>query len=326
MAGKSARHRIHQNHTMNTIALTIGEPAGIGPDIILQLMQQYPELFSSEKIVVIGNTALLRDRAQQLQIPFDKNKLPTIDIPFSETVTPGKLNSRNAQFVIDVLTRATEMALQKKINAIVTTPIHKGVLNDAGFSFKGHTDFFSKKTNAKTVMMLMNDKLKVALLTDHIPLRSVADCITEKNISTCLDIIIHDFQTRLKINNPRILVCGLNPHAGEQGYLGNEEKNIIVPTLEKYRIQGHRIIGPIGADVAFTEKYRDQADVILALYHDQGLPVIKYAGFSDAINVTLGLPFIRTSVDHGTALDIAGSGTADTTSLKNAILFARNLL
>lgn len=311
---------------MNTIALTIGEPAGIGPDIVLQLAQKNPELFSSQKICVIGNKQLLLDRAEQINLHIDLNLFSLIDIPLTDKVIPGKLNTRNAKFVIEMLTCATEMALQKKINAIVTAPIHKGVINDAGFSFRGHTDFFAKKTQSDTVMMLMNDKLKVALLTDHIPLRSVSDFVTEKNMSHCLDIIIHDFQTRLKINNPRILVCGLNPHAGEQGYLGDEEKNIIVPTLEKYRAQGYTIIGPIGADVAFTEKYRDQADVILALYHDQGLPVIKYAGFSDAINVTLGLPFIRTSVDHGTALDIAGSGIADTTSLKNAILFARNLL
>ena len=201
--------------------------------------------------------------------------------------------------------------------------IQKGIINDAGFSFKGHTDFFSQYTKKETVMMLMTDSLKVALLTDHIPLSEVSKNVTEKNITNCLNIIIHDFQNRLYIKNLKILVCGLNPHAGENGYLGLEEKDIIIPTLEKFRKNGHNIMGPIGADVAFTEHYRNQADVILAMYHDQGLPVIKYMGFSDAINVTLGLPFIRSSVDHGTALDIAGTGKADCHSLLKAILFIK---
>jgi len=306
-----------------TIALTIGEPAGIGPDIILQLYSQKPDLFSSEKIIIIGNKQCLRDRADILGISCNWDRLNIVEIALPEPVIPGKLNKNNARFVIEMLTLATELAVQKKVSGIVTAPIHKGILNDAGFAFKGHTDFFSQYTKSKTVMMLMingcepeTPSLKVALLTDHIPLRDVPNFVTEKNLTDCLNIILNKYS--------KILVCGLNPHAGENGYLGSEEKNIIMPVLEKFRRDGYEIMGPIGADVAFTEKYRHQAEVILAMYHDQGLPVIKYAGFSDAINVTLGLPFVRTSVDHGTALDIAGTGKADITSLYHAIVFADN--
>lgn len=307
------------------IGITVGEPAGIGPDIVLKVWQQYPNLFSHQKIMIIGNRALLQERADKLGIKCDCCALFILDIPLAEPCIPGKLNVHNASFVIDMLASAAQMALQKKISAIVTAPIHKGIINDAGFSFAGHTDFFSKFTKCDTVMMLMNESLKIALLSDHLPLRAVPDYLTKDNLSRCLTIIIRDFQTKLRISNPKILVCGLNPHAGEQGYLGAEEKNIMAPVINHFRSQGHTIIGPIGADVAFTTYYRDQADVILTMYHDQGLPVIKYAGFHDAINVTLGLPFIRTSVDHGTALDIAGTGRADSTSLKNAIQFADGL-
>ena|SRR3990167_1174370 len=308
---------------MTLLALTIGEPAGIGPDIVLQLWQQQPHLLSPEKTTLIGNKKLLQARAEKLGITGDLSALSMIDIPLAAACIPGKLDARNAQFVIDMLTAATENTLQKKFSAIVTAPIHKGIINDAGFSFAGHTDFFSKFTQCDTVMMLMTSSLKVALLTDHIPLARVPQFVTEKNITRCLDIIIRDFKNHLRIINPNILVCGLNPHAGEKGYLGKEEQAIIIPAIKKYNDAGHHIMGPIGADVVFTEHYRHQADVILALYHDQGLPVIKYSGFHHAINVTLGLPFLRTSVDHGTALDIAGTGRADVTSLHNAILFAQ---
>ncbi|OGT34514.1 MAG: 4-hydroxythreonine-4-phosphate dehydrogenase PdxA [Gammaproteobacteria bacterium RIFCSPHIGHO2_02_FULL_39_13] len=321
MDKNDSRNSVHQN---KLIALTLGEPAGIGPDIIVQLYAQQPEFFVNEEIIIIGNKKLLCERAKKIGVSCNVDQLNIIDILLPESVIPGQLNKNNARFVIDMLTTATQLALQKKVCGIVTAPIHKGIINDAGFAFKGHTDFFARYTQCKTVMMLMTDALKVALLTDHVPLCDVPNLITKKNIADCLDIIIHDFQHKLTINNPRILMCGLNPHAGENGYLGSEEKEIITPVIEKYQRAGHRIMGPIGADVAFTEKYRDQADVILSLYHDQGLPVIKYAGFSDAINVTLGLPFLRTSVDHGTALDIAGTGKADVTSLRNAIMYIYN--
>lgn len=311
---------------MTPIAITIGEPAGIGPDIVVQLLAKEPHLFSSEKTVVVGNTALLKARAKLLKVACDWERLNIVDIPLAAPCTPGQLNTDNARFVIDMLTFASENAVKKRFAAITTAPIHKGVINDAGFSFKGHTDFFSQHTQSHTVMMLMTHTLKVALLTDHIPLQKVSSAVNTENLTRCLNTLIHDFKNRLQIKSPRIVVCGLNPHAGEAGYLGLEEKNVITPVLDVFREQGHIIIGPIGADVAFTEQYRENADVILAMYHDQGLPVIKYSDFQGAINVTLGLPFIRTSVDHGTALDIAGTGRADTTSLRNALLFARNTL
>lgn len=308
------------------IALTLGEPAGIGPDIILQLWQQQPLLFSNKKITIIGNRSLLKTRAKLLGITIDIDTLSMIDIPLAADVMPGTVDARNAKFVIDMLTIAAEKAMQKKFSAIVTAPIHKGMLNDAGFKIAGHTDFFSKYTRSDTVMMLMTSSLKVALLTDHIPLKNVPNYVTEKNIARCLDIIRHHFGRHFNIPNPKILICGLNPHAGEQGYLGKEEQEIIIPLIQAYQARGAAITGPIGADVAFTQYYRQQADVILALYHDQGLPVIKYSGFHNAINVTLGLPFLRTSVDHGTALDIAGTGRANTASLAQAIAFAERVV
>lgn len=317
---------VYYDERMKPLVLTMGEPSGIGPDIILQLWADQPNLFLPEKIIIVGNKEVLRERAKILDINYDCNALSMIDVPLSEPCIPGQLNKNNAQFVIDMLTLAAEHCLQQKYTGIITAPIHKGILNEAGFLISGHTDFFSKYAKCKTVMMLMTHSLRVALLTDHIPLRAVANQVTEKNLSDCLDIIIRDFKDKLKIAYPKIVVCGLNPHAGENGYLGSEEQNIMIPVLEKFRKNGHVIIGPMGADVVFTEKYYTQADVILAMYHDQGLPVIKYSGFSDAINVTLGLPFIRTSVDHGTALDLAGTGKADVTSLHNAILFAQNML
>lgn len=326
MDGADEKDSIRQNKLMKPIALTIGEPAGIGPDIILQLQAKNPNLFSQEKIIIVGNKELLRDRAEKLNLKCDFDQLNIVDIPLAEKVIPGQLNKNNARFVMEMLTHAVENCMQKKYMGIVTGPIHKSILNDAGFSIKGHTDFFSQYTQSQTVMMLMTDRLKVALLTDHVPLRDVPNYITEKNLTNGLNIIIRDFRDKLKIVNPKILVCGLNPHAGENGYLGLEEKEIMIPTLEKFRRDGHYIVGPIGADVAFTEHYLTNADVVLAMYHDQGLPMIKYTGFHDAINVTLGLPFVRTSVDHGTALDIAGTIHADASSLYKAITFAEKII
>lgn len=304
------------------IGLTVGEPAGIGPDIILKLSHEQPTLFSRDKMIIFGNRLLLQERAEKLNLSHDMSALSIIDVPLAEPCIPGQLNPNNAAFVMNVLTVAAQHALTQKISAIVTAPIHKGILNDAGFAIAGHTDFFAKHTQSHPVMMLMNKTLKIALFSDHLPLRSVPDYLTQENLTHCLQIIIHDFQHKLRIKNPRVLVCGLNPHAGEQGYLGHEEKTMIEPVIEKFRAQGYPVTGPVGADVAFTDHYRHQADVIVAMYHDQGLPVIKYADFQGAINVTLGLPFVRTSVDHGTALDIAGTHRVDTSSLFNAIQFA----
>ena len=300
------------------IAVTMGEPAGIGPDIILQLAATHPNLFSN--VVVIGNQALLQSRAKQLKLSADLN---VIDIPLIAPVLPGELDMRNARFVIDMLTQATQLALSKKISAIVTAPIHKGILNQAGFDIKGHTDFFAREAKCSTVMMMMTTTLKIALCSDHLPLREVPDFLTRARLSTCLDIMLHDFPKKFQIKNPRILMCGLNPHAGEQGILGREEIEVITPVIHAYQAKGYAISGPVGADVAFTPVARENADVIVALYHDQGLPIIKYAGFHEAINVTLGLPFVRTSVDHGTALTLAGTGKANTQSLALALQSAK---
>lgn len=307
------------------LLLTIGEPAGIGPDIIVQCLQQHPTLFQKNKITIIGNRALLQDRAKKIALPFDDRAAQWIDVSLAAPVIPGKCDTRNAAFVMEMLSIATDHALQDNTTAIVTAPIQKNILNDAGFSIKGHTDFFSQKTNCKTVMMLMTQNLKVALFSDHLPLRDVPHYLTAENFSSCLKIIIRDFQKRFGIAHPKILVCGLNPHAGENGYLGMEEKNIMIPVMQQFQHSNATLIGPVGADVAFTPHYREKADVILAMYHDQGLPVIKYADFENAINVTLGLPFVRTSVDHGTALDIAGTGQSSCRSLYHAILAAEKL-
>jgi len=296
------------------IALTVGEPAGIGPDIILSAFKQTPTLFLETPIHIIGNQELLTTRAIQLGMDTSLTPLKIIDIPLNAPVTPGVLNKANAHFVMQQLSEATRLALTKKVRAIVTGPIQKSILNDAGFDIKGHTDFFAKQAGAEPVMMLMNKDLKVALLSDHLPLKFVSAFLTKERLSHCLTTLLNTFK------NPTVLVCGLNPHAGENGYLGNEENDIIIPVIKDFQAKGHKIIGPIGADVAFTPYYK--ADVILTMYHDQGLPVLKYLGFRDAINVTLGLPFIRTSVDHGTALSIAGTGKADPTSLIQAIKFA----
>lgn len=300
---------------MTPLALTMGEPAGIGPDIILQLASQQPHLFSSQKIVIVGNKTVLFERAALLGLTGSFNALSIMDIPMTDQCVPGQLNKNHAVFVIEMLTYAAKQCLSKQFSGVVTAPIHKGILNDAGFSFKGHTDFFSQYTQCETVMMLMNQSLKIALFTDHVPLQAVPNLLTQEKLTRCLNIILNSFE----INSRKILVCGLNPHAGENGYLGSEENEVIIPVLDQFRKKGHAMMGPIGADVAFTDYYRKKTDIILTMYHDQGLPVIKYAGFHDAINVTLGLPFIRTSVDHGTALDIAGTGKANCRSLLRAI-------
>lgn len=305
---------------MPALAITIGEPAGIGPDIIVKLFATHPQLFLSEQIVVIGNKKLLQERATT-----SIDALSVIDFPLNATVIPGKCDAKNSAFVMNVLTCAAEKAIKKEIAGIVTAPIHKAILNDAGFSIAGHTDFFSTITQCKTVMMLMTSQLKVALFSDHLPLREVPLSLTPKKLSDCIRIILRDLQNRFQIAHPRILVCGLNPHAGEHGYLGTEERDIIIPVIRALQQENFLISGPVGADVAFTESMRKNVDVILTMYHDQGLPVIKYAGFHEAINVTLGLPFIRTSVDHGTALDIAGTGKADATSLHQAIITAKKM-
>jgi len=231
----------------------------------------------------------------------------------------GILDSRNAPYVLQCLRLATEGCLKGDYAALVTGPVHKGIINDAGIPFSGHTEFLAELSNSYPVMMLTCPGLRVALATTHLPLRDVSDAITPELLLQVIQILHADLQAKFQINDPKILVCGLNPHAGESGHLGTEEMNIIAPVLETLRQQGLQLLGPLPADTLFTPRYLDQADVILAMYHDQGLPVLKHKGFGHAVNITLGLPFVRTSVDHGTALELAGSGKAGVGSLLAAI-------
>lgn len=309
-------------HTQRPIALTLGEPAGIGPDIVINLWHNNPDWFDRQNIVIIGCANTLALRAKQLGLESNLiDHLNVMDTPTQEHVVPGKLNTANSASVIACLNKAVNGCLNNRFKGIVTAPIHKGVINDAGIAFAGHTIYFTEMTKTKqTVMMLMTSSLKVALVTNHIPLSEVPKAITQESLTSAISIIQHDFEKKFHQPNPRILVCGLNPHAGENGYLGTEEITTIEPVIKHFQQLGARVFGPISADIAFTKPKRAQADVILAMYHDQGLPTLKAEGFHSAINITLGLPFLRSSVDHGSALDIAGTGKANPDSLKAAIL------
>lgn len=312
------------------IAITPGEPAGIGPDLLLQLAQHdWPA-----QLVVIADKQLLQQRAKQLGltinlIPFDENTPAALapagsvylhQVDLGADVEMGVLNDANGQYVLDTLRIACEMNMNGTFAAVVTGPVHKGIINKAGISFSGHTEYFAQQSNTPDVVMLLaTEGLRVALVTTHIPLAYVSRAITSERLSKVAGILHHDLQTKFGIEKPRILVCGLNPHAGEDGHLGHEEIDTITPTLEKLNSEGMNLIGPLPADTLFQDKYLSQADAVLAMYHDQGLPVLKYKGFGKSVNITLGLPFIRTSVDHGTALDLAGSGDADVGSFELAI-------
>ncbi len=242
------------------------------------------------------------------------------DTPLNATVTAGKLDKANAAFVLQTLTRAAQGCMDGDFAGMITAPVHKGVINEAGIPFSGHTEFLADLTHTpQVVMMLATRGLRVALVTTHLPLRQVSDAITPERLMRVTRILHADLQQKFGIARPRILVCGLNPHAGEGGHLGHEEIDIIEPTLERLRSEGMDLRGPLPADTLFTPKYLEHCDAVLAMYHDQGLPVLKYKGFGAAVNITLGLPIIRTSVDHGTALDLAGSGKIDTGSLQVAL-------
>lgn len=312
------------------LAITAGEPAGIGPDLCLMLAQQP----SPCERVVIADPHMLRERAQQLGLtvellPFDPDALPTaqaagqlcvLPVSLGAPCLPGQLNADNAAYVLETLRLAGEGALNGRFDAIVTAPVHKGIINEAGVPFSGHTEFFAEQTaTEQVVMMLACPGLRVALATTHLPLRQVADAITGPLIERVVRILHSDLVNKFGLSDPRILVCGLNPHAGEDGHLGREELDIIIPALERLRSEGIQLIGPLPADTLFTPKHLDHADAVLAMYHDQGLPVLKHKGFGNAVNITLGMPIIRTSVDHGTALDLAGTGQANSGSLQVAI-------
>jgi len=321
---------------MPGLILTAGEPAGIGPDLCLQLADHsWPA-----RLAVAGNMDLLRQRAQLLGIKVtlrecdqdnivehEPGTIQVLHCPLGSPVIAGKLNTANAAHVLRLLDMASDACSSGKADAIVTAPLQKSVINDAGIAFTGHTEYLAQRTGAAMpVMLLSSGKLKVALATTHLPLREVADAITGPLLEQVLGVLLADLEHRFGIANPRVMVCALNPHAGESGHLGNEEKTIIIPVLEKLRSQGASIIGPVPADTAFTPAQLARADAVLAMYHDQGLPVIKHAGFGEAVNITLGLPIIRTSVDHGTALDLAGTGRASATSMEAAVRLAIDLV
>lgn len=313
------------------IAITPGEPAGIGPDLCIAISQNPP---TNVELVIVADPKLLQDRAQQLGLPlriknFDitqqalqtkAGELTVLPVDLCEKVTPGVLNKANTNYVLETLRMAAKSVSESNCDAMVTGPVHKGIINDAGVSFSGHTEYLAEFCEQDlTVMMLATTGLRVALATTHLPLSAVPSAITKDLLRDIIKILHADLQSKFGITEPKILVCGLNPHAGEGGHLGTEEIETIEPVLNEMRGQGIDLIGPLPADTLFTRKYLANADAVLSMYHDQGLPVLKFKGFGAASNITLGLPIIRTSVDHGTALDLAGSGKAESGSLVNAI-------
>ena len=323
------------DESIRRLAITAGEPAGIGPDLCVQLAQQDHDF----QLVVIADAQLLAERAQQLQLPlnitsFDAKAARTPQqagslrvqhIPLAEPALAGQLNTNNARYVLQTLDAAVEGCQQGTFDALVTAPVHKGVINDAGIAFTGHTEYLAEKTGGQPVMMLACDGLRVALATTHLPLKDVPAAITQDCLGQVIKILLHDLRIKLGIKQPNVLVCGLNPHAGEDGHLGREEIDVIQPVLQSFREQGANLQGPLSADTVFTAENLKQADAVLAMYHDQGLPVLKHMGFGEAVNITLGLPIIRTSVDHGTALELAGTGQAKINSLLYAMTVASEM-
>lgn len=322
------------------IALTPGEPAGIGPDICIQLAQSYiaknNPLFTTATPVFIADQNLLLERAKLLNINIpiklfsefepDLRAMWVEPTPLKKSVQCGVLDTSNANYVLGCLDKAIKGCLNNDYQALVTGPIQKSIINEAGIAFSGHTEYLAEHCERnKVVMMLASNQLKVALVTTHLPLSAVPSAITQQNLESTLRILQQDLQQKFAISSPTILVCGLNPHAGESGHLGREEIEIIEPVLNQLRTEGFDLKGPLPADTLFTTKYLDSADAVLAMYHDQGLPVLKSQGFGEAVNITLGLPIIRTSVDHGTALDLAGSGKAQMSSLLAAFTMAANM-
>ncbi|MCS3433037.1 4-hydroxythreonine-4-phosphate dehydrogenase PdxA [Klebsiella sp. BIGb0407] len=322
---------------ISRVVITPGEPAGIGPDLVIALAQRdWPV-----ELVVCASTELLLERAALLGhplslIPLDTDKpatdqragtLTILPVALREPVIPGKLNAANSAYVVETLARACDGCLSGEFTALITGPVHKGIINDAGIPFIGHTEFFEERSQSeKVVMMLATEELRVALVTTHLPLKAISDAITPDLLRQIVTILYHDLQTKFGIAEPHILVCGLNPHAGEGGHMGTEEIDTIIPVLNTLRQQGMNLSGPLPADTLFQPKYLDNADAVLAMYHDQGLPVLKYQGFGRAVNITLGLPFIRTSVDHGTALELAGLGKAEVGSFITALNLAIKMI
>lgn len=320
------------------IAVTTGEPAGIGPDVLLQLFSQTTETLPP--IVAFADKNLLTQRAAQLNIEFNwidfcdykaGSKLPpkTLiirDVPLAEPVTPGELNSSNADYVLACIRLATQACIDEQCRALVTGPVHKATINKSGTRFSGHTEYLAEITKSeKPTMLFVTPTFKAALITTHIALKDVPSAITSDALTGCIHTVNEGLKKWFKIQKPHILVCGLNPHAGEEGLLGEEEIKTITPTIENLKQENILLDGPASADTAFTKETLDAHDVVIAMYHDQVLPVVKAQGFGKAVNVTLGLPILRTSVDHGTALSLAGTGKADPQSLQYAIALAEQL-
>ncbi|MGH8288311.1 MAG: 4-hydroxythreonine-4-phosphate dehydrogenase PdxA [Steroidobacteraceae bacterium] len=316
------------------IALTSGEPAGVGPDLCLAIAARELDC----DLLCLGDRELLTERARALGLKVElrpyheaaRRHVPgTLTLEHHRLCAPafaGRLDARNSPWVLELLARACDGALAGEFAAIVTAPVHKGIINDAGFPFTGHTEFFAERTHAaRAVMMLATSSLRVALATIHLPLAAVSAAVTGELLCEVLEIIDRDLTRWWGVARPRIGVCGLNPHAGEGGHLGQEEIRVIAPAIARMRERGLNVTGPLPADTVFVPRVLTDFDVVLAMYHDQGLPVIKHAGFESAVNVTLGLPILRTSVDHGTALDLAGTGRADAGSLTAAIELAVQL-
>ena len=318
------------------VALTSGEPAGIGPELCLAIAREALDC----QLVCIADRALLAERAATLKWPvtlveYDAasraahtpGTLAVLHAPTATKSVPGKLDRANSRYVLNLIDRAIDGAVSGEFDAIVTAPVQKSVINEAGIPFTGHTEYLAERTHAPLpVMMLATEDLRVALATTHLPLKDVSAAITIESLCQILSILDHDLRQWWGMQSPRIAVCGLNPHAGESGHLGTEEINVISPAISRMRERGINVTGPVPADTAFVPARLAECDAVLAMFHDQGLPVIKHSGFDRAVNVTLGLPILRTSVDHGTALDLAGTGRADHRSLAAAIRLALGIV
>jgi 4-hydroxythreonine-4-phosphate dehydrogenase len=301
------------------LVVTAGEPAGIGPDLCLALAQTE----WANSLVVIADPEVMERRASKLGMTL--GNLELLSVPVANARVCGTPDPANAESLLAGLRRAVQGCLDGEFSGMVTAPLQKSVINDAGFGFSGHTEYLAELTSTKTpVMLLVADELRVALASTHLPLRQVSDYLTKNRLRDVIEVLHTDLSAKFDIPDPEIIVCGLNPHAGESGHLGSEDADIIEPVIDTFRRRGLAIRGPVPADTAFTPA-AGPADAILAMYHDQGLPVLKYAGFGRAVNVTLGLPVVRTSVDHGTALDIAGTGAADAGSMIAAVELAARL-
>lgn len=324
-------------HGRPILAISVGEPAGIGPDICLALAQRN----FNATLICIADPDVLSERAKLLGIDIEitevasarrcpshrPNRLTVLPIKAPTPVSPGSLDVRNAGYVLECLDAAITLARSGQADAVVTAPLHKGIINDAGHLFTGHTEYLTRDSDANTpVMMLVSGDLRVALVTTHMPLRNVPDALDDAKITHVISVVAKALKNQFGVSHPRIAVCGLNPHAGESGHFGREDDEIIRPAIAHASAANLTISGPLPADTAFTAAARDSFDAYITMYHDQGLPVIKALGFGEIVNVTLGLPIIRTSVDHGTALSIAGSGTATPNSMISAVTTAIDLI